>query len=126
CGRLRDDGFTDTIRARTGVPPTLMSSARHTTPSRIIVAFGVGLLVLGWALHTLAGLFLPGLDPMSFRLGALLLGASAGAGAFVLARILRPKALEREHQLNHSILASAAHSIISTDPTGLVEAFSNG
>src|SRR5688572_30944885 len=103
-----------------------MSSGRYTKSVRILCAFGAGFAALGWALHALTTLVLPAVDSASFRMGAILIGLMAGAGSFVLARILRPKELEREHQLNRSILANAAHSIVSTDLDGRVRAFSSG
>ena len=103
-----------------------MPSARDSTSVRIVITFGLGFIALGWGLHVLTTLLLPELDSASFRIGALMVGLCAGAGAFALARYCRPRTLEREHQLNHSLLANAGHSIISTDPGGLIEAFSSG
>src|SRR5688572_1508249 len=103
-----------------------MPSARTSNSTRIILSFGAGFIALGWGFHGFTRLFLPDLDSASFRIGAILVGLFASAGAFALARYCRPKALEREHQLNHSILANAGHSIISTNAAGLIEAFSSG
>ena len=103
-----------------------MPSARASFPVRIILAFGVGFVAVGWGLHALTTHLLPTVDVASFRIGAILTGLLSGALAFSLARVWRSKSLEREHQLNHGIFSNAAHSIISTDPDGMVEAFSSG
>ncbi len=103
-----------------------MSSARGSTPIRILLAFCAGFVAIGFALHVLATRFLPAVHSASFEIGAVLAGIVAGLGTFALSRWWRSTALEHEHQLNHGILTNAAHSIISTDPTGRVEAFSSG
>ena len=103
-----------------------MISARASNPARTILTFGAGFIALGGGLHAASTLLLPVFDSISFRLGTLLIGLTAGGAVCVFARIWRPKAIEREHQLNHSILANAGHSIISTNRDGLVEAFSSG
>src|SRR5687767_15299089 len=102
-----------------------MSPARG-TPVRIIFAYGAGFIAFGWALHASAAVFLPVVATASFKSGALLVGALAGLVGIARALGWRPRRLEREYQLNHSILADAARSIISTDSNGLVETFSSG
>ncbi|WP_414661717.1 PAS domain-containing hybrid sensor histidine kinase/response regulator [Horticoccus sp. 23ND18S-11] len=57
---------------------------------------------------------------------ALLAGLVAAGAAFTLGRRWRQQALEREEQLNHSILSHGAHSVITTDPRGRIETFSSG
>ena len=88
-----------------------MQHGRATLSVRNLSAYGAGFAAFGGGLHALSTFVLPGADSESFRLAAILFGVLAGAGAFALARFWKPKELEREHQLNRSILANAAHSI---------------
>ncbi len=81
---------------------------------------------MGWALRALVIRFLPEIDVGSFGVGALAIGLAAGAAAFALGRLWRPRTAERERQINHSVLAHASHSIVSTDAAGCIETFSGG
>ena len=93
----------------------------------VVCAFGAGLLLFGWAARVIVAKAFPaGLDAASFGIGACAVGLLVGLVTFAIARNWRPKAMEREHQLNHSILANAGHSVISTDTRGVVETFSTG
>ena len=104
----------------------MSSPVRVTTSVWLLLAFSVGFVAAGWGLRALMTRLLPGVDSASFEIGALLAGLIAGIGAFSLARAWRAVATEQEHRLNHGILTNAAHSIVSTDLSGRVEAFSSG
>jgi PAS domain S-box-containing protein len=103
-----------------------MSSDYHFTPIRVFIASGAAFIAMGSGIHALAVRLFPGIDVPSFGVGATLVGLTAATVAFISGRVWRPKARQREHQLNQSILTNSAHTVISTDPRGLIETFSSG
>ena len=102
-----------------------MSPVRGTS-GRVIFAYGAGFIAFGWALHALAAFFPATIETGFLKIGVVVAGVLAGLIGIVRALAWRPQRLERQYQLNHSILADAAHSIISTDSNGTVETFSSG
>src|SRR5687768_8305004 len=96
---LKSRGFRDDIFTARRPQPRLchLMPFRPSTPFRILCAFGAGFAALGWGLHALTTLIIPTVDAISFRIGAVLVGVFAGAGAFGLAQFWRPRKLEREH-----------------------------
>jgi PAS domain S-box-containing protein len=102
-----------------------MSSAHSFTLARISLASGAALVALGGGVYAFSRFF-PAADGISLCVGALLIGLFASGGAYVARWKLRIHAYERERQLNQSILANPAHSVMSTDRHGRIETFSVG
>jgi len=81
---------------------------------------------LGWGLSALTTVSSQGSFVAWPGIVAAVAGLIAAGAAFTIGRRWRQKALEREEQLNHSILGHAAHCVISTDAQGRIETFSSG
>ncbi len=79
-----------------------------------------------WVTSTFGVSRLAALDDASFQLGAALVALTISVVAGGVGLAWRSRQRRREEMLNQTVLAHAAHAVISTDSGGLIETFNHG
>ena len=96
--------------------------------NRALVGLGAAAAVAagGWLVHLLASPLVGRVDKFSFTLGATVFGLVTGVVALTVGLAWRRSEHRRQESINRGVLMHAAHSIITTDNSGIVETFSHG